>query len=63
MPATLAEAEPRRYVRRDTRKAMAIAEKEAFKELLDVIKRRNEVWYKGYAWFMKYFNLYVPLPF
>lgn len=41
---------------------MAVAEKEAFKELLDVIKRRNELWYKAYAWFMKYFNIYVPLP-
>ncbi|MBS3069053.1 tetratricopeptide repeat protein [Candidatus Micrarchaeota archaeon] len=45
-----------------TESKMAAAEKEAFKELLDVIKKRNEIWYKGYIWFMKYFNIYVPLP-
>lgn len=46
-----------------TESKMAAAEKEAFKELLDVIKKRSEIWYKGYLWFMKYFNVYVPLPF
>ncbi len=46
-----------------TESKLAGAEKEAFKELLDVIKRRNEIWYKAYAWIVRNFALYVPVPF
>ncbi|HQT44734.1 MAG TPA: ATP-binding protein, partial [Candidatus Micrarchaeota archaeon] len=45
-----------------TESKMASAEKEAFKDLLDVIKRRNEWWYKAYVWAWKYANLYIPFP-
>ncbi|MEM2138513.1 MAG: AAA family ATPase, partial [Candidatus Anstonellaceae archaeon] len=46
-----------------TESKLAGAEKEAFKELLDVIKRRNEIWYKAYAWIVRNIGLYVPIPF
>ena len=41
---------------------LAGAEKEAFKELLDIIKRRNEIWYKAYVWIVRHIGLFVPLP-
>jgi ATP-dependent 26S proteasome regulatory subunit/Flp pilus assembly protein TadD len=46
-----------------TESKLAAAEKEAFKELLDVIKRRNAIWYKAYAWIVRNAGLYVPMPF
>jgi ATP-dependent 26S proteasome regulatory subunit/Flp pilus assembly protein TadD len=46
-----------------TESKLAAGEKEQFKELLDVIKRRNELWYKAWAWLNKNINLYVWLPF
>lgn len=46
-----------------TESKLASAEKEAFKDLLDVIKRRNEWWYKIYVWVWKHVNLYLPFPF
>jgi len=42
---------------------LASAEKEAFKELLDIIKRRNEIWYKVYVWIVRNVGLFVPIPF
>ncbi|MBI4399698.1 AAA family ATPase, partial [Candidatus Micrarchaeota archaeon] len=42
-----------------TESKMAAGEKEQFKELLDVIKKNNEWWYKGYKWFLKHLALYV----
>ena len=41
---------------------LALAEKEAFKELLDIIKYRNKVWYQIYAWLMRVLYLYLPIP-
>ena len=41
---------------------LATAEKDAFKDLLDVIKRRNEIWYKAYVWIVRHSVLYLPLP-
>jgi SpoVK/Ycf46/Vps4 family AAA+-type ATPase len=38
---------------------MAAGERESFKELLKVIKKNNEVWYKAYKWIVKSFSLYV----
>ncbi|MCX8197012.1 MAG: tetratricopeptide repeat protein [Candidatus Micrarchaeota archaeon] len=46
-----------------TESKLASAEKEAFKDLLDVIKRRNELWYKIYVWIVRHIGLYVPIPF
>jgi len=46
-----------------TESKLASAEKEAFKELLDIIKRRNEIWYKAYAWIIRHAGLYLPIPF
>ena len=46
-----------------TESKLASAEKEAFKELLDIIKRRNEIWYKAYVWVLRNIGLYVPIPF
>jgi len=46
-----------------TESKLASAEKEAFKELLDIIKRRNEIWYKAYVWVVRLIGLYVPIPF
>ena len=46
-----------------TESKLASAEKEAFKELLDIIKRRNEIWYKAYVWILRNIGLYVPIPF
>ncbi|MCX6771769.1 MAG: tetratricopeptide repeat protein [Candidatus Micrarchaeota archaeon] len=46
-----------------TESKLASAEKEAFKELLDIIKRRNEIWYKVYVWILRNIGLYVPIPF
>jgi len=45
-----------------TESKMAGAEKEAFKELLDIIKRRNEIWYKAYVWMVRNVALYLPVP-
>ncbi|MCX8175350.1 MAG: tetratricopeptide repeat protein [Candidatus Micrarchaeota archaeon] len=45
-----------------TESKLAAAEKEAFKDLLDVIKRRNELWYKVYVWIVRHIGLYVPIP-
>lgn len=42
---------------------LASAEKEAFKELLDIIKKRNEIWNKAYVWILRNIGLYVPIPF
>ncbi|VVB98813.1 VCP-like ATPase [uncultured archaeon] len=44
-----------------TESKLASAEKEAFKELLDAIKRRNEIWYKAYAFIVRNIALYVPI--
>lgn len=44
-----------------TESKLAAAEKDAFKDLLDVIKRRNEIWYKAYVWIIRHFALYVPI--
>jgi ATP-dependent 26S proteasome regulatory subunit/Flp pilus assembly protein TadD len=44
-----------------TESKLAAAEKEAFKDLLDVIKRRNEIWYKAYVWIVRHMALYVPI--
>jgi len=46
-----------------TESKLGFGEKEAFKELLDVIKKGNSIWYKIYILMMKYLNLYIPLPF
>jgi ATP-dependent 26S proteasome regulatory subunit len=46
-----------------TESKLASAEKEAFKELLDIIKRRNEIWYKALVWIVRHVGLYVPIPF
>lgn len=46
-----------------TESKLASAEKEAFKELLDIIKRRNEIWYKAWVWVVRHIGLYVPIPF
>lgn len=45
-----------------TESKLASAEKEAFKDLLDVIKRRNAIWYKAYIWMVRHFALYAPIP-
>ncbi|MDE1798719.1 MAG: ATP-binding protein, partial [Candidatus Micrarchaeota archaeon] len=45
-----------------TESKMAAAEKEAFKPLLDVIKRRNEWWYKGILWCIRQSGLWLPIP-
>ena len=45
-----------------TESKLASAEKESFKDLLDIIKRRNEIWYKAYVWIVRYSALYLPLP-
>ena len=42
---------------------LASAEKEAFKDLLDIIKRRNQLYYKAYVWIVRHIGLYVPIPF
>jgi AAA+ superfamily predicted ATPase/Flp pilus assembly protein TadD len=42
-----------------TESKMAAGERDAFKELLDVIKTRNELWHKAYVWLMKNVNLYL----
>jgi SpoVK/Ycf46/Vps4 family AAA+-type ATPase len=46
-----------------TESKLASAEKEAFKELLDIIKRKNEIWYKAWVWAVRHIGLYVPVPF
>lgn len=46
-----------------TESKMAVGEKEAFRDLLKVIKTRNKLWYKCLVWIMRNFNLYIPLPF
>jgi len=46
-----------------TESKLASAEKEAFKELLDIIKTKNEIWYKAYVWIMRNAGLYLPIPF
>ncbi|MFA6328749.1 MAG: tetratricopeptide repeat protein [Candidatus Micrarchaeia archaeon] len=46
-----------------TESKLASAEKEAFKELLDTIKRKNEIWYKAYVWVVRHAGLYLPIPF
>ena len=45
-----------------TESKLAGAEKEAFKDLLDIIKKRNEIWYKAYVWIVRNAALYLPLP-
>jgi len=45
-----------------TESKMAAAEKDAFKPLLDVIKKRNEWWYKGILWGIRQLGLWVPIP-
>ncbi|MCX8194925.1 MAG: AAA family ATPase, partial [Candidatus Micrarchaeota archaeon] len=46
-----------------TESKLAAAEKEAFKDLLDTIKRRNEIWHKALVWIIRHIGLYVPIPF
>ncbi|MCX6769349.1 MAG: ATP-binding protein, partial [Candidatus Micrarchaeota archaeon] len=46
-----------------TESKLASAEKEAFKELLDIIKRKNQIYYKAWVWIVRNFGLYVPIPF
>jgi ATP-dependent 26S proteasome regulatory subunit/Flp pilus assembly protein TadD len=46
-----------------TESKLAVAEKESFKELIDVIKKRNELWSKIYIWLVRNIALYAPLPF
>lgn len=46
-----------------TESKLAAAEKEAFKDLLGVIKRRNEIGYKIYVWIIRNIALYLPIPF
>lgn len=41
---------------------MGAGEKEAFKDLLDVINKRNKWYSKMWHKFLKYFSLYVPIP-
>ncbi|VVB66453.1 Proteasome-activating nucleotidase [Candidatus Gugararchaeum adminiculabundum] len=38
------------------------AEKEQFKQLLDVIKKNNKLYYKIYKWVMRNIPLYLPIP-
>jgi SpoVK/Ycf46/Vps4 family AAA+-type ATPase len=38
---------------------MAAGEREAFKDLLNVIKKNNSIWYKAFKWTVKTFSLYV----
>ncbi len=45
-----------------TESKMAAAEKDAFKPLLDVIKKRNEWWHKGIIWMIKEIGLWLPVP-
>ena len=45
-----------------TESKLASAEKDSFKDLLDIIKRRNEIWYKAYVWIVRHAALYLPLP-
>jgi len=45
-----------------TESKLALAEKEAFKELLDMIKFRNTIRYQVYAWLMRILYLYLPIP-
>ncbi len=45
-----------------TESKLAAAEKDVFKSLLDVIKRRNEVWYKAYVFIVRHVGLYLPMP-
>lgn len=46
-----------------TESKLAAAEKDAFKELLNIIKTRNELWYKIYFFIVRNIGLYVPVPF
>ena len=46
-----------------TESKLAAAEKEAFKELLDVIKKRNSIINKMWVWLVRHIGLYVPIPF
>jgi len=46
-----------------TESKLAAAEKDSFKELIDVIKKRNELWNKIYVWTIRHVALYIPLPF
>ncbi len=46
-----------------TESKLAAAEKDSFKELIEVIKKRNELWNKIYVWTIRHFALYIPLPF
>ena len=45
-----------------TESKMGQSEKDAFKPLISVIKRRNEWWYKGIVKFIQTTALYFPLP-
>ena len=38
---------------------MAPGEREAFKDLLNVIKKNNRIWYKALLWIVKNFSVYV----
>ena len=42
---------------------LASAEKEAFKELLDIIKQKNQLWYKAMYAVVRNIGLLVPIPF
>jgi SpoVK/Ycf46/Vps4 family AAA+-type ATPase len=45
-----------------TESKMASAEKDAFKPLLDVIKRRNEWWHKILIWCIRQTGMWLPIP-
>jgi len=45
-----------------TESKLAAAEKESFKDLLDAIKRRNEIWHKAFIWLVRNIGLYLPIP-
>lgn len=42
---------------------LGLAEKESFKDLLDVINWRSSWWYKYYLGAWKFLNIWIPLPF
>ncbi len=45
-----------------TESKMAAAEKDAFKPLLDVIKKRNEIWHKALTWCIRQSGMWLPIP-
>ena len=42
-----------------TESKMAPGEREAFKDLLNVIKKNNKLWYKAWKWIVRHFSLYI----